>query len=222
MEEIILEVETITPLFIAGADQRNIENEGLRAPSLRGAMRWWFRAICGNYLGNNISNLIKAENEIFGSTSSKSKITLKTYNEASPEIIDNTYRSWEEAIIWDDYVDYFFFSCLDKRKDRITNRIKVKSRPYYPEGSKFTVILRGKKDELKVALASLWALIHLGGIGFRARRGAGCLKVKNVKGETFGLNFIFKTPEQLEKEIGENIEKSKNLISDLAYKERIC
>ena len=40
MGEVILEVDTITPLFIAGADQRNIENEGLRAPSLRGAMRW--------------------------------------------------------------------------------------------------------------------------------------------------------------------------------------
>ena len=39
MHSVTLEVETITPLFIAGADQRNIENEGLRAPSLRGLLR---------------------------------------------------------------------------------------------------------------------------------------------------------------------------------------
>ncbi|MCD6363255.1 MAG: type III-B CRISPR module RAMP protein Cmr1, partial [Synergistetes bacterium] len=47
MHKVSLEVETVTPLFIAGADQRNIGNEGLRPPSLRGLLRWWFRAALG-------------------------------------------------------------------------------------------------------------------------------------------------------------------------------
>ena len=214
MEKVTLELETVTPLFIAGADQRNIENEGLRAPSLRGLLRWWFRALAGNHVNNDFKKLKKVENEVFGSSDAKSKVSLKTHHKCSPEIIEKEYRSWHEAIVWSDYVDYLFFSCLDKRKDRRTNRIRVKSRPFYPKGSEFKVIIYGKDNELKVCVASLWALIYLGGVGFRARRGCGCLKIKNVEGNTFGLNFICRNLSELEKFLKDNIETALKIVGD--------
>lgn len=215
MKEITFELETITPLFIAGADQRNIENEGLRAPSLRGLLRWWFRALAGNYVGNNIASLKRAEDKIFGCTNSKSRVSLITYSENAPSRITKECSSWSEAIVWSDYVDYFFFSCLDKRKDRGTNRIKVSSIPFYPERSKFELTIFGREEELKIHLSSLWALVYLGGMGFRARRGGGCLKVKNVKGNTFGLNFICKDPSKLEQFLKNNIETALSLVGEL-------
>jgi len=215
MEEVTLELETVTPLFIAGADQRNIENEGLRAPSLRGLLRWWFRTLAGNYVGNDVESLKKAEDKIFGYTNSKSKVSLITCGENKHVQIKKEYRSWKESTVWSDYVDYFLFSCLDKRKDRKTGRIKVNSIPFYPAKSKFNVTILGREDELKVYLASLWALIHLGSVGFRARRGGGCLKVKNVKGNTFGLNFTCKDPNKLEQFLKNNIETVLSLVGRL-------
>ena len=215
MEEIIFELETITPLFIASADQRNIENEGLRAPSLRGLLRWWFRALAGNYTGNDIVSLKRAEDEIFGSTTSKSKMSLITSGENEPIQITRECRSWNEATVWSNWVDYFFFSCLDKRKDRRKNRIKVNSKPFYPETSKFKIIMFGEESKLRIYLSSFWALVYLGGIGFRARRGGGCLKIRNVKGNTFGLNFICKDPDQLEQFLKNNIEITLKLLGEL-------
>ena len=215
MEEIIFELETVTPLFIAGADQRNIENEGLRAPSLRGLLRWWFRALAGNYTGNDIMSLKRAEDEIFGSTTSKSKMSLITSGENEPIQITRECRSWNEATVWSNWVDYFFFSCLDKRKDRRKNRIKVKSKPFYPETSKFKIIMFGEESKLRIYLSSFWALVYLGGIGFRARRGGGCLKIRSVKGDTFGLNFVCKDPDQLEQFLKNNIKTCLKLIGEL-------
>ncbi len=44
MQEVTFNVQTITPLFLAGADQAAAE---LRAPSFRGIMRYWLRALVG-------------------------------------------------------------------------------------------------------------------------------------------------------------------------------
>lgn len=43
------EMEVLTPLFIAGSDPKGVElrREGIRLPSIRGALRFWFRAMMG-------------------------------------------------------------------------------------------------------------------------------------------------------------------------------
>ncbi|OPX29474.1 MAG: type III-B CRISPR module RAMP protein Cmr1 [Candidatus Omnitrophica bacterium 4484_171] len=45
MKTITFECETITPMFLAGADGRTPE---LRPPSIKGAMRFWWRAMNGH------------------------------------------------------------------------------------------------------------------------------------------------------------------------------
>ncbi len=47
-------IELLTPCFCAGADQTKAE---IRAPSIRGQLRWWFRALGGTPQG---------EKEVFG------------------------------------------------------------------------------------------------------------------------------------------------------------
>src|SRR5215472_11657363 len=68
MQEVTFEVETITPLFLAGADQATAE---LRAPSFRGEMRYWLRALVGGMMGtgpDGLKMVKNAENEVFGAT----------------------------------------------------------------------------------------------------------------------------------------------------------
>ncbi len=153
MKEITFELETITPLFIAGADQRNIENEGLRAPSLRGLLRWWFRAIMGGM--TSVSTMRNLENEIFGSTQRASLVKLKVVPK-------------------------------DVRRIKFVGEDKRCNMKYFRRGydceSKFDVhIYSREKPEFNLALGSLWTAIILGGIGGRSRRGAGSLRITDVK-----------------------------------------
>ncbi|WP_124398070.1 type III-B CRISPR module RAMP protein Cmr1 [Thermaurantimonas aggregans] len=45
MKTITFTCETITPMFLSGADQRVPE---LRPPSIKGALRFWWRAMNGH------------------------------------------------------------------------------------------------------------------------------------------------------------------------------
>ena len=60
MDKIILKCEIVTPMFCYGADGKTPE---LRAPSLKGALRFWWRAIHPNL---DLERLKKEETEIFG------------------------------------------------------------------------------------------------------------------------------------------------------------
>jgi len=185
MNEITLEVETITPLFIAGADQRNIENEGLRAPSLRGLLRWWFRAIMGGIV--SAKDLRELESKIFGSTNQKSSVKILSTTKSQPS----------EISIPPD-LRYLWFSIhMQKRKNQ---RLQC-----YPPKTKFKITLSSHdENSFKIASGCLWTLIYLGGAGARMRRGAGSLKVNNVSGET-PYEFVF---------IGSTINDAKKFIED--------
>jgi CRISPR type III-B/RAMP module RAMP protein Cmr1 len=60
METLTFNCKILTPMFLAGADGRTPE---LRAASIKGAMRFWWRA-CNGHLG--LDDLRKQEQAIFG------------------------------------------------------------------------------------------------------------------------------------------------------------
>jgi len=71
MKSIPFTLETITPLFLAGADGKTPE---LRPPSIKGMMRFWWRAYKYPQLPmlsqkEKIETLSELEGEIFGSSS---------------------------------------------------------------------------------------------------------------------------------------------------------
>lgn len=168
MYRITLDVETVTPLFIAGANQHNVENEGLRPPSLKGLLRWWFRAIMGGMV-SSIDHLRELENEIFGSTDHKSRIRIVSTIMGNPSPI-RIPRG----------LKYLWFSIEFQERQQC-----------YPPNTKFRIdVISLDEMYLKVALGCLWAVIYLGGIGARMRRGAGSLRVTSVEGEP-PYEFIF-------------------------------
>jgi len=173
MSIITLEVETVTPLFIAGADQRYIENEGLRPPSLRGLLRWWFRAIMGGVhysLGNlDLKKISEEEKKIWGSTDKKSKVSLIV---SSVKFKVSPFREFKEEV---KYLSY-----------------GVHNRPYIEPNSQFKIYLYFRpsisKGDIKKVVATLWLLINLGNIGSKNRKGFGSLRVvkdANIEGLEF-------------------------------------
>ena len=70
MNSITFECEVITPMFLAGADGQTPE---LRPPSIKGAMRFWWRAVNGHL---QLKDLKEKEAEIFGDQNRRSKIEI--------------------------------------------------------------------------------------------------------------------------------------------------
>ncbi|ALM76261.1 type III-B CRISPR module RAMP protein Cmr1 [Thermococcus barophilus] len=213
MYEATFELEAITPVFMRGANQSKAE---FRASSIKGVMRWWFRALAGNYFGNDIAGLREAEGRIFGSAGSggsrRSRITVTVQNISPPRrllfkpgVIDRNTRVGELGYLW------FSIKLLSKKRQ---------FEYYYPEHSKFMVSITSHDEKtFNVTLASLWAAVSLGGFGFRSRRGAGSMAfiggdVQEL--ESLGLSWRFNSKSDISNSIsraisivGENLGRTK-------------
>ncbi|MCP4402916.1 MAG: type III-B CRISPR module RAMP protein Cmr1 [bacterium] len=74
MYKVPFDLETVTPLFMAGADGRTPE---LRTPSFKGMLRFWWRAMRAD---DNIQHLAEQEAKLFGGTGKdqgRSKMVLR-------------------------------------------------------------------------------------------------------------------------------------------------
>src|SRR6266576_1568973 len=77
MIQVTFTLSTLTPLFLAGADQTKAE---LRAPTFRGLMRYWYRALVGSLVGANeeiLQQVMKAETAVFGATDTSSAVSIR-------------------------------------------------------------------------------------------------------------------------------------------------
>ena len=196
MEKLEVTFRIVTPMFLGGADP-NIQAE-LRPPSIKGAMRYWYRAIYPN-------EDHKVETRIFGGTDAdagQARILLRLSDIHQIEGKKEDAR-WAKSKI--PYLGYGIFSLKEtgeyytdssgRQKERKEFR---PSRPFLDQESSFklTIIFKpfragekGKKynekdykqDKIKVQQA-LWAMVMFGGLGARSRKGFGSLVVTEQNG----------------------------------------
>jgi len=144
-------------MFLAGADKERAE---LRAPSIKGAMRFWWRAVKGM---DDIEKLKDVEGKIFGGTGEKegkSKIAVR--------VIHNGLGDFKKG-------NLLYSAMLPNRE-----------RGYIKDGFPFSVRLSCHDKDvrgLRQAMASFWVLVYLGGLGTRPRRGGGNMVVTSCKVE---------------------------------------
>ncbi|ASJ17207.1 hypothetical protein A3L04_09080 [Thermococcus chitonophagus] len=138
----------------------------MRAASIKGAMRWWFRALAGNYFGNDIEGLKKAESYVFGSTERKSRVkVIVNSNENNIK-----YGKAPIPMVWKD------------GKRLLARCIKEKST--------FSVTLLSYDfHALYLSTLSFVAMSFLGGIGFRSNRGTGSIKILGIESNSVKLPF---------------------------------
>jgi len=216
MPSITFDLETITPLFMAGADQATAE---LRPPAFRGALRYWFRAIAASVA--DFEEVKKWEKKVFGSTEANGAVIIRLQTQKA--VSNCTLKKDNEF----SGLVYLFFSTYGD-----SNR---QPRGCFPPGSRFKLILQTRLSRendnkcFQLAICAMWMLINFGGLGSRSNRGGGNLKVnKEPAKNNFSIKFKLETtrPEQLSSELAAGIQaikilyrkillgRSKNLISE--------
>jgi len=206
MQEVTFEVETITPLFLAGADQATAE---LRAPSFRGEMRYWLRALVGGLVGTGpegLKTVRDAETEVFGATDRGSAVQVRVSGQ--PTKLEEFRRESRGRDVTGK--DYLLWSMVQSgRADR--GNLKP-ARWYFPPGTRFHVTLAAHDSNevaFKKGIAAFWLLTHLGSIGSRSRRCAGSLQ---ATGDTSTLPFdIPQTAQVLQDQLTRGIQGTRRL-----------
>ncbi|GAB6072413.1 hypothetical protein JCM14244_07900 [Venenivibrio stagnispumantis] len=194
MKEITLEVEIITPTLMGGGFG---QNDNIRPSEIKGMMRYWFRAIAGSVLGNNIEEIKKVEDRLFGSQTTKSPFRLLISNKKDLKIEKNLTLQKAGA-------KYLGFT-INVNKERVLNVIK--------EGIfeiSFLFNNNLSAEERRLILLSFYLATALGGFGLRSRRGFGSWQIKGSKVKIGDFEFEKYKEEDINKAIKISIE---NLIS---------
>jgi len=181
--EINFQGDVLTPMFLGGADPQG--KPELRAPSVRGALRYWLRALAGGIRWANDgcdseNYLAKAEQEesnVFGSTDRRSTISVLVIPEEQQTFSqfnrDRAIRTPEGDFI-PTGKDYLLWSLAESgHPDNPRHR---PARTYIAPSSKFQIKLLAsfrENENIKKAAATVWLLGNLGALGSRANRGAG-------------------------------------------------
>ena len=159
MHKVSFDCTVLTPLFIAGADQYQAE---MRASSIRGAMRYWYRALLGKAGYDDPKELSVQESKVFGDTERASPLTVRVNPTTSARCGEA-----KELLkrMRDSGTGYLWYSTT----------MKPNNRSYFQPDWHFKVTLSTLKDRsvLQRAVAAFWLLANFGGLGTRSRRGAG-------------------------------------------------
>jgi len=164
-----LECEVVTPLFLGGADPQEAE---LRAPPLKGIIRFWWRAVSGI---EDLKELAVKEGRIFGSTEKKSNVSLwiesinaqsKRENLPPGKKVPVEGKTFPASIIH--YLAYGLFSY-----QKGAGNVFTKS--FFPPQSRFKMIVQYPPSIESDITAALRAMLSFGGLGARSRNGFGSL-----------------------------------------------
>lgn len=148
-------LEVVTPMFLAGADQQTIKHEGLRSPSVKSALRWWWRAV--SPIAEHAA-LKAEEGKLFGDTDSGQGLRVTT----------STASNW--AVISPDAdgsLGYLLGQGLYRHGRGVT-------RPAIASGSQATLQISARSVDQHIDQA-IEAIFLFGGLGARSRRGFGSL-----------------------------------------------
>ena len=185
METITFTCKVITPMFLAGADGQTPE---LRAPSIKGAMRFWWRAMHGE---EDPAKLKKREEEIFGGggeSAHRSSFSIHVSDgQQDLKIHPDFWKDigCEKRINYIDSRDakykgiaYMFYSTFMKYEN-----LKI---PIVDGDFRIRLMFKNSEKEniLDNIIDAFKGVVYLGGIGARSRRGAGSISVTDVQVST--------------------------------------
>ena len=162
-----VELEVVTPLWIGGASRQS----ELRPPSVRGCLRFWFRALAGGLLGEDLGNVREAESAVFGNTARASSVVVRLFGSprTSVSVVDDAEQLPGLA--------YMFWSVLQQKRAAFLPgerfRLRLNSRPFPFAPVEVVGRTLRMTESFEMAAASLWLMVRLGGLGARTRRGAG-------------------------------------------------
>ncbi|KPC75559.1 hypothetical protein ADL26_07310 [Thermoactinomyces vulgaris] len=182
MKRIKVTYEIVTPMFLGGANQKLAE---LRLPSIKGALRSWYRVFMPAFnhsVGDEKG--VTHEEALFGGARSGAGQSRFLMRMTGKKPVTENYR---HEVFDSDKLKYFTFF--------------LKDRSNIPPGQTFSleVILRTAKDEdeskyWKAIVSCLWLLGHAGGMGARKNRGFGALALREWETNSQALEYMNDLP----------------------------
>ena len=186
MRKITATFRIVTPMFIAGADQQCAE---LRAPSFKGALRWWYRALYWdsflqeqqNELGQEktksarekmaLQCLSQEESEIFGDAgeAGQSKVLIRVKNRSIETISGDGLLARDVSR---KYLGFGLFAMRD-----IKGRLAVRMNHFDVE---FLVKKSVSAKQVERLEQSIKVIGLLGGLGARSRNGFGSIALERL------------------------------------------
>jgi CRISPR type III-B/RAMP module RAMP protein Cmr1 len=209
-----LTLELVTPCFLSGPDSE--WSAEWRAPSIRGQLRWWFRAVVG--ATHDLAGVRRAEERVFGSTERRSLLNVHTYpivgsksageecrygrrldaqtiahrwGDTSPATIARLKieRLNQGALqeIRSNPIHYLAYGAATYNRD--THRVEF-THARFEVGVTASLTLsftrQPLRDDFDLFRRALWCWLNLGGIGAKARRGFGSLRCIDVSNAALG------------------------------------
>ena len=175
----------VTPLFSAGVDPDRPE---LRAPSVKGVLRYWWRALAWSRCGGDLEAVQQQEDALFGSASGgRSRVSMHLTLDGEPpvtrvgDLLDapETGRPVGEG---GRYLGYGVMEAFaSSRKDTKAGEL---TRACFRAPFDFTVWMRGRdleEDDVASLRDALIALGTLGGLGARSRKGYGSVILRSLR-----------------------------------------
>ncbi len=180
MQTITFECEVITPMFLAGADGITPE---LRAPSIKGALRFWWRAMNGH---KDLKTLQEEETKIFGGTSGdsgqRSNVLIRvSCDDFKPSYEMPTYNIKTYDGKYRNINVLFYLAYGHTEYKKIEGRGQtVLSHAFIPPKTKFRVTLKVSDELKKDMIEAFVAVSQFSGIGSKSRNGFGCFSINQI------------------------------------------
>ncbi len=167
-----LRVEVVTPILGGGTEPRTVDEvDVIRAPAVRGHLRFWWRALRGHEF-QNAEELFRAESLLWGNAAEegggRSAVAVRI-RDVTPREIDRDDihpRKGEKTpgayALW---------------PARSEKRRGIDPAPRYKPGTRFRMQIAVPKDYESEVRDTIRAWLTFGGYGSRTRRGLGSLRV---------------------------------------------
>lgn len=164
-----IELRAVRPVFCRGRDEAAAEP---RPPSLKGLLRWWYRAWHPEAVASQANNPTSpwSEPRIMGGTGpgmGQSAFLLRIESDSLPK----AQSWWRPSTTGYAYLGFPFHQ---------RSQGEQKDHRFLPEGTTFTAVNVIRRDDEEVArglIAAWWLFAHFGGLGARSRRGFGSLSI---------------------------------------------
>lgn len=173
----------VTPMFCGGAEQKSAE---LRAPSFKGVLRFWWRALAWSRLDGDLDAIRREENGLFGSASggqARVSLALVTAGQqtrlSAGQILEDSHAVVGEGAR---YLGYGVMAAFASRVQG--TRAGELSRACLLAPFELTVRARARglsDEQLKSLQDALVAVGLFGGMGARSRKGYGSLVIRSLR-----------------------------------------
>ncbi len=185
----IYEIQMITPIFGGGAEAGvNDPAKLVRSSSIRGHLRFWWRATRGAAKCSTVSELRQKEGAIWGTTDNPSKVivevVMKSEGVSYPCAHIPAGKNFPR--FKDGHPGYALFPFQGSKKDgtpitECTSKASFELKITYPQSL------------FQDVTAAVWAWTNFGGIGARTRRGCGALYCQELSPpDTHGIESWYR------------------------------